>query len=45
MTVSELHDRMSLRELTVEWPAFFAYRRRQAEERAREEDSARRRIS
>ena len=31
MTVSELGQRMSAHELTVAWPAFFAYRRREAE--------------
>lgn len=34
MPVGELYDRMSLHELTVRWPAFFAYRQREAERQA-----------
>lgn len=34
MPVGELYDRMSLHELTVRWPAFFAYKRRVAEQQA-----------
>lgn len=36
MTVGELGQRMSAHELTVAWPAYFAYRRR-AQEKAEEE--------
>ena len=32
MPVGELYDRMSLHEMSVRWPMFFAYQRRQAEE-------------
>jgi hypothetical protein len=31
MTVSELGDRMSAHELSVAWPAYFAYKLRQQE--------------
>jgi hypothetical protein len=34
MTVSELGVRMSAHELNVVWPAFFDYRRREAERQA-----------
>jgi hypothetical protein len=34
MTVSELGSRMSLRELNVTWPAYFAYKRRVADREA-----------
>lgn len=34
MPVGELADRMSAHELCVVWPAFFAYRRREAEREA-----------
>lgn len=44
MPVGELHERMSLHELTVQWPAFFAFERRKAAERAREEERQARRI-
>ena len=30
MSVRQLGESMSLHELTVEWPAYFAFRRRQA---------------
>lgn len=29
MTVGEMHQRMSLEELTVRWPLYWAYRNRQ----------------
>ncbi len=29
MPVGELYDRMSLHEMTVRWPAYFAYRARE----------------
>jgi hypothetical protein len=40
MTVSEIGERMSLHELTVVWPAYFAYKRR-ADEREAERNSSR----
>lgn len=39
MPVGEMYDRMSLHELTVMWPAYFDYKRRQREA----EDDRRRR--
>jgi hypothetical protein len=39
MTVSELGSRMSAHELTVAWPAFFAYRAREAERQKEKEES------
>lgn len=41
MTVSELGQRMSAHELTVAWPAFFAYRRREAERQAEKQRGGR----
>jgi hypothetical protein len=40
MPVSELADRMSLHELSVIWPAFFAHKQREAkrEQKLRERD-------
>jgi hypothetical protein len=43
MPVGELGDRMSAHELTVVWPAYFAYRHRDAERQAERQASARRR--
>jgi hypothetical protein len=44
MTVGEIGERMSAHELTVAWPAFFAYRRREAERQAqKQEETGRRR--
>ena len=34
MPVGELGDRMSAHELSVMWPAYFAYRHREAERQA-----------
>jgi hypothetical protein len=34
MTVSEIGERMSAHELTVEWPAYFAYRAREQKRQA-----------
>lgn len=38
MPVGEMGERMSNRELTVEWPQFFAYRAREAERQAEENE-------
>jgi hypothetical protein len=43
MPVGELGDRMSAHELTVVWPAYFAYRHRDAERQAERQANARRR--
>lgn len=40
MTVGELGDRMSAHELTVAWPAYFAYRNR-VQQKAQEEANQR----
>ena len=41
MTVSEIGERMSLHELTVEWPAFFEVRRREVERENEKRESRR----
>jgi hypothetical protein len=44
MPVGELHSRMSLHELTVRWPAYFAFREREeARAQAEREREQRRR--
>lgn len=43
MTVGELGERMSNHELTVTWPAFFAYRNREARRQAERAENRRRR--
>lgn len=42
MPVSELGQRMSSHELTVLWPEYFAYRRREAERQAEKQKRGRR---
>ena len=44
MPVGELADRMSAHELCVAWPAFFAWRAREAEREAEKQDQRRRRL-
>lgn len=44
MPVGEMCERMSLHELTVEWPAYFAYRARAAARQRDEEEHRRRRV-
>ena len=41
MPVGELGRRMSLHELTVQWPQFFAVRRREAERQKRKQEGRR----
>ena len=40
--VGELGERMSLHELTVRWPAYFAYRERERERQQQKQESRRR---
>ena len=40
MPVGEMCNRMSAHELTVCWPEFFAYRAREAERQAKQQDEA-----
>ena len=44
MTVSEIGDRMSARELCIEWPAYFTAKRRMAEREAEEQRMKERRV-
>jgi hypothetical protein len=44
LPVGEMCERMTARELTVEWPAFFRYRQRVAERQREEEEHRRRRV-
>ncbi len=45
MPVGELTQRMSAKELTIDWPEFFAARRRLAEREAREEERRAQRVT
>lgn len=42
MPVGELYDRMSLHELCVRWPAFFAYRERERQAQEQKAENRRR---
>ena len=44
MPVGEMCERMSAHELCVEWPAFFAWRQREADRQRQKEEQRSRRV-